>query len=89
MFAEIAINFLLAGLESDPVVEKCRKALQQAIDRKAGLVPSVTGETDLVKGEHRNVLTIMVLDWRGTNVAPTVSSHADLFRSLPYGLVPK
>ncbi|MBT2979869.1 DUF3541 domain-containing protein, partial [Vibrio anguillarum] len=34
--AEVGITFLLAGLEKDPVVEKTRLAIQQAIDKKKG-----------------------------------------------------
>lgn len=87
VIAEVGINFLLAGLEADPVVEKARKAIQQAIDRDAGMVPSVKGETELLDGEHRNVLAIMLLDWRGPHEVPTVAKQPEMFDSLPYGLV--
>ncbi|MCW8331191.1 DUF3541 domain-containing protein [Photobacterium sp. SDRW27] len=86
VIAEVGINFLLAGLESDPVVAKTRKAIQESIDRKAGMVPSVNGETELLDGEHRNVLTIMLLDWRGPHEVPTVERQPEIFSSLPYGL---
>lgn len=87
VIAEVGINFLLAGLETDPAVEMTRKVIQQSIDRKAGMVPSVKGETELLDGEHRNVLTIMLLDWRGAHEVPTVAKQPDIFDSLPYGLV--
>lgn len=85
--AEVGINFLLAGLESDPVVEKARKAIQGSIDREAGMVPSVKGETELLDGEHRNVLAIMLLDWRGPHEVPTVAKQPAIFSSVPYGLI--
>lgn len=87
VIAEVGINFLLAGLESDPVVEKARKAIQGSIDREVGMVPSVKGETELLDGEHRNVLTIMLLDWRGAHEVPTVTKQPDIFSSIPYGLI--
>ena len=89
VIAEVGINFLLAGLEADPVVEKTRKAIQQAINRDAGMVPSVKGETELLKSEHRNVLAIMLLDWRGPHEVPTAPKQPEMFDSLPYGLVIK
>ena len=87
VIAEVGINFLLAGLDDDPVVLKTQKAIQQALDREHGMIPSVTGEVELENGEHRNVLAIMLLDWKGVHAAPTVSSHPEMFESLPYGLV--
>ncbi|MEJ6079931.1 DUF3541 domain-containing protein [Vibrio sp. 1-Bac 57] len=87
--AEVGINFLLAGLDNDPVVLKTRKVIQQSLNRDQGLVPSVTGGVDLKKGEHRNVLAIMLLDWKGVHAAPTISQQPELFRSKPYGLVAK
>ena len=89
IIAEVGINFLLAGLDDDIVVFKTRMAIQQALNREYGLVPSVTGEVDLKKGEHRNVLAIMLLDWKGVHVAPIITKHSKVFSSVPYGLVEK
>lgn len=89
VIAEVGINFLLAGLDDDPVVLKTRKVIQKALNREYGLVPSVTGDIDLKGGEHRNVLAIMLLDWKGVNMAPTIAKHPMIFDSMPYGLVGK
>lgn len=89
VIAEVGINFLLAGLESDPVVGKTRRAIQQGINRQAGMIPSVQGDTDLAKGEHRNVLAIMLLDWQGARAVPTVTGQPELFSAVPYGLIPR
>lgn len=86
VIAEVGINFLLAGLEGDPVVAKTRQAIQKAINREAGLVPAVDGSTGLVYGEHRNVLAIMLLDWRGVHTAPTIQEQPAIFDDMPYGL---
>lgn len=89
VIAEVGISFLLAGLDNDPVVEKTRKAIKASINLEAGLVPSVSGSVSLSGGEHRNVLAIMLLDWKGTNAAPKYQQHSSIFSSLPYGLEPK
>lgn len=89
VIAEVGINFLLAGLGDDPVVLKVQKVIQQALNREHGLVPSVSGGVELRDGEHRNVLAIMLLDWKGPHVAPTITKQPDMFDSVPYGLVPK
>ena len=87
--AEVGISFLLAELNDDPVVFKTRQFIQSHIDAEKGMIPSVTGGFALSSGGHRNVLAVMLLDWRSVNEAPTVSGHPKVFRSLPYGLVKK
>lgn len=89
VIAEVGISFLLAGLESDPVVFKTRQAIQKAINPQLGLIPSVRGERDLIKGEHRNVLAIMLLDWQGVHAVPKIKEQPKLFHAMPYGLVAK
>ncbi|WP_252026846.1 DUF3541 domain-containing protein [Vibrio sp. SCSIO 43136] len=89
VIAEVGISFLLAGLDNDPVVEKTRQHIQNAINEEHGMVPSVVGDTDLEYGEHRNVLAIMLLDWRGPNDAPTATQQPKIVSDLPYGLVAK
>jgi hypothetical protein len=65
IMAEVALSFLLADLENDPVVVRIRHHLMQAVDPRSGIIPSPEGDTDLERGEHRNVLAIMVLGWPG------------------------
>ncbi|WEM41243.1 DUF3541 domain-containing protein [Photobacterium sp. DA100] len=89
VIAEVGINFLLAGLEDDPVVEKTRRTIQRALNRQAGIVPAVNGSTDLLDGEHRNVLAIMLLDWQGTHAVPTIQKQPEIFTGKPYGLITK
>lgn len=86
VIAEIGITFLLAGLGDDPVVARSQDIIQNAIDRDKGMVPSVSGSTDLAKGEHRNVLAIMLLDWQGANVVPMIGQENGVVSNLPWGL---
>ncbi|MBW6390137.1 DUF3541 domain-containing protein [Billgrantia antri] len=76
--AEVALVFLLTGNEDHPVVTRIRQRLMESIDPRAGIIPSLRGETDLVRGEHRNVLAVMVLTWPGR-----LYSGPDLSASVP------
>ncbi len=89
VIAEVGISFLLAGLNDDPVVETTRKAIQKSIDADNGMIPSSTGNLDLNKGEHRNVLAILLLDWQGVHQIPTLKQSPKVFDQLPYGLQAK
>lgn len=88
VIAEVGISFLLAGLNDDPVVEKTRQAIQASINPEQGMIPSVSGDFDLVHGEHRNVLAVMLLDWQQVNHTPTATNDPRVFSNVPYGLVP-
>ncbi|NGN98823.1 DUF3541 domain-containing protein [Grimontia sp. S25] len=86
VIAEIGITFLLAGLDNDPVVTRSQDIIQEAINRDKGMVPSVSGSTDLAKGEHRNVLAIMLLDWQGANAVPMAGQVNRVVSNIPWGL---
>ncbi|WP_051311647.1 DUF3541 domain-containing protein [Zooshikella ganghwensis] len=60
VIAEVGVSFLLAGEVYHPVVKQCREYIMQAIDTEHKMIPSVDGEWDLAKGEHRNVLAFML-----------------------------
>lgn len=86
IMAEVALSFLLAGLESDPTVARIRRHLMQAVDPRSGIIPSPDGDTDLERGEHRNVLAIMVLGWPGQLYAgPDLSRRLHQPREVPAG----
>jgi hypothetical protein len=63
IYTEVGISFLLAGESSHPAVTHLRDALLKAYDPAARMIPSEHGDTELAKGEHRNVLAIMLFDW--------------------------
>jgi hypothetical protein len=89
VIAEIGISFLLAGLDSDPVVTKTRIAIDRAVNREHNMIPSTDGNLDLNYGEHRNVLAIMLLDWQKVHAAPVATETLGLKNTIPYGLIPK
>ena len=63
IIAEVGISFLLAGQADNPVVAKTQQHIVNAFDNKEQVIPSPRGNPDLVMGEHRNVLAMMLLDW--------------------------
>lgn len=65
--AEVGISLLLAdGDTGHPGVVQLRQALVEAYDPHARMIPATDGTTDLERGEHRNVLAIMLLRWPAT-----------------------
>lgn len=63
IIAEVGISFLLAGQADNPVVAKTQQHIVNAFNEKEQIIPSPRGNPDLVMGEHRNVLAMMLLDW--------------------------
>lgn len=63
IIAEVGISFLLAGQADNPVVKKTQQHIINAFDVKEQIILSPRGNPDLVIGEHRNVLAMMLLDW--------------------------
>jgi hypothetical protein len=63
VLAEVGISLALTGQSSHPAVEQIRRALISAYDPDARMIPSLSGSTDFARGEHRNVLAVMLLQW--------------------------
>lgn len=63
ILAEVGISLALAGHAKHPAVEQIRWALINAYDPNARMIPSPSGSTDFARGEHRNVLAVMLLLW--------------------------
>ncbi len=75
IYTEVGISFQLVGLTDHPVVAHTQQALISAYDPEARMIPGEFGSTDLARGEHRNVLAIMLLDWpRRLYVGPRLES---------------
>ncbi|WP_371373672.1 DUF3541 domain-containing protein [Thalassotalea aquiviva] len=66
IIAEVGLSFLLMKKMNHPLVEKSKQRLIQSFDQQAGMIPSVSGSTELATGEHRNVLAYMLLSWPET-----------------------
>ncbi|WP_111413505.1 DUF3541 domain-containing protein [Billgrantia lactosivorans] len=82
--AEVALVFLLTGHAEHPLVDRIRRRLAASVDPAAGIIPSRSGEIDLARGEHRNVLAIMVLTWPGRlHPGPDLASRLGARRAQP------
>ncbi|HBV77377.1 MULTISPECIES: DUF3541 domain-containing protein [Vibrio] len=85
--AEVGISYLLANKLHSPVLADTQSTIAHAIDINHDMIPSTDGSFALQKGEHRNVLAIMLLNWQGVKNAPTVKNQPEVFKDRPYGLV--
>ncbi len=82
IIAEVGLCYLLVDRGDAPEVMRCRQAILSAFDSDKGMIPSVSGDDDLQKGEHRNVLAIMLLsDWDDLHPGPDFST-TDHYRSI-------
>ncbi|WP_105901388.1 DUF3541 domain-containing protein [Vibrio gangliei] len=89
VIAEVGISYLLAEKYHSSTLADAQATIAHSIDHDMNMIPSTDGDFELSKGEHRNVLAIMLLNWQGTNEAPTITAQPDVFKNLPYGLVKK
>ncbi|MGL6258638.1 DUF3541 domain-containing protein [Vibrio sp. WXL210] len=89
VIAEVGICFLLAGLYDDPFVAAAKEAIRTSVNLEHGMIPSTSGSFDFASGEHRNVLAVMLLDWKTPRVGPRIENEPEVFYHLPEGLVPK
>lgn len=86
VMAEVALCLELTGQGDQPLVRSIKDRLKQAINIKAGLIPSVSGKVALSSGEHRNVLAIALLAWPAKRFdGPNLGQAA----KLPFGLEAK
>lgn len=63
ILAEVGISLMLLSNPEPEVVARIQKALMQSFDANHRMIPSPEGVFHLERGEHRNVLAIMLLAW--------------------------
>ncbi|WP_185759855.1 DUF3541 domain-containing protein [Vibrio pectenicida] len=63
IIAEVGITYLLAGKPDHRVVSLTRDHIVNSFDNEKQMILGVEGSDDLAKGEHRNVLAMMLLGW--------------------------
>ncbi|WP_148252814.1 DUF3541 domain-containing protein [Aidingimonas lacisalsi] len=66
ILAEVGISFLLTGQAEAPALARIREAVAEAYDPRARMIPGASGGLEFDRGEHRNVLAIMLFDWPET-----------------------
>ncbi|WP_285162690.1 DUF3541 domain-containing protein [Shewanella goraebulensis] len=63
IISEVGISFYLTGLRDHPVIKKTQNHIAASFEPEYQIIPSPRGNPDMVMGEHRNVLAMMLLDW--------------------------
>jgi hypothetical protein len=65
IIVEVGVSFMLVNKENSPAVNKIKAYLSNAYSAKYKMLPSKDEafKYDLVRGEHRNILAIMLFKW--------------------------
>ncbi|NMH63861.1 DUF3541 domain-containing protein [Shewanella salipaludis] len=89
IIAEVGICFLLAERYDSETVTQTRDFITKAFVPGSRMIPSPTGDTDLAKGEHRNVLAMMLLNWpQRLHPGPYLSRLPVTQKNLPKQVTP-
>jgi len=89
ILAEVGISFMLAGQQNDPAVIKIKQAIIKKYNEKEHMILSINGDNNIKTGEHRNILTVMLMNWPSQNTVAPFDRRSKLFSHLPYGLEQK
>lgn len=63
IITEIGICYLLLGKAQSPVFQKIKAYIRRAYDPSHHMLPNKVQSFDALKGEHRNILAIMLFNW--------------------------
>ncbi len=63
IIAEVGICYKLAEYQNHKPLKKCIKKVIRSFNNKHNMILSPSGNSDVSKGEHRNILAIMLLSW--------------------------
>ncbi|MDO6679911.1 DUF3541 domain-containing protein [Shewanella sp. 4_MG-2023] len=90
IISEVGISFLLAGQPNHPVVKKTQNHIAASFIPEYQLIPSPRGNPNMVSGEHRNVLAMMLLDWpEKLHKGPYLAEIKATKKYLPVQVTPK
>ena len=82
---EVGLSLLLVN-DAYPEIDRIRSFIQDRVNKKSNIIHSVNGSDDIPLGEHRNIIAILLLDWRGCNYSPGAKEIAKLSSKLPANL---
>ncbi|WP_153914537.1 DUF3541 domain-containing protein [Shewanella sp. TC10] len=90
IIAEVGISFYLTGQRDHQVIKKTQNHIAASFSPEYQLIPSPRGNPDMVMGEHRNVLAMMLLDWPETlHQGPYLAETKATKKYLPVQVTPK
>lgn len=79
---EVGISLLLVD-ESYPEIYTIKNQINSKIDMDHQMIRSKKGSADFAKGEHRNIIAVLLLDWQGCSSSPTRKDVKKLNAHLP------
>lgn len=66
VIAEVGISLMLAKEYDLKIINKIKTCLESSYDKNYSILPNKEKSFDLIRGEHRNILTIMLFMWPNT-----------------------
>ena len=67
---EVGLSLLLVD-ENIPQIEEIRSHILSKVDVKKRMILSENGKSKFAQGEHRNIIAVLLLDWKGCAQMPT------------------
>lgn len=67
---EVGLSLLLVD-ESYPEIEFIRAYINDRVDKDKKMILSENGNSKFAQGEHRNIIAVLLLDWKGCAATPT------------------
>ena len=83
---EVGLSLLLVN-EEYPEINLIKTHIYNKVDKKDRMVFSTTGKSNFAQGEHRNIIAILLLDWKGCNNSPSSKDMKQLKSYLDESLV--
>ena len=66
VIAEVGISLMLTNEYDLKIINKIKTYLESNYDENYSILPNKEKSFDLIRGEHRNILTIMLFMWPNT-----------------------
>ncbi len=85
VIAEVGLCLLLVAHERSQTLEKIKKHLNTAFDPEHALIKSKSNDVGFIYGEHRNILAIMIFNWK-YSIGKDPSIYATLTTHLHQGI---
>lgn len=82
---EVGLSLLLVN-EDFPEIEVIREHVLDKVDKKKKMIPSENGKSNFAQGEHRNIIAVLLFDWKGCSTVPQQSDIRSLSSNLSQSL---
>ncbi len=70
---EVGLSLLLVN-ETYSEINTVRSYLLNKVDSQKDMVLSRNGKSNVSQGEHRNIIAVLLLDWQGCDIIPSVDN---------------